>query len=500
MITRLQIDGFKNLVGVDIRFGPFTCIAGANAVGKSNLFDAIRFLSDLTSKTLVDAAKLVRSEGQSDSDIRDLFHRVGNTYANRMSFLVDMIIPKEGADDIGQVASAAITTVRYELELAYRQGDDLLHQGILEIMREELIPINTREAYKSIDYSTYSASLSPQDRDKIKAWQDSVIRGRRTAKLISTDGEGLERKISIHQDGSVGRVTKQKASQLPKTMLSITSASVAPTALVVKNEMQSWKMLQFEPSALRKSDGIHAVGGAKLGADGSHLPATLYRIHLENEKSGNIPDTYQALTNRLSELVSGVKYVSVDRDEKRGLLTLFLENRKGTSLPARTLSDGTLRFLALSIIELDSSMNEVICIEEPENGIYPEKIDALLRLLQDIATDVTWPVAEDNPLRQIIINTHSPTVVQQVPESSLLIADLREGIDERHLIFEKAVFEPLADTWRTKLQPDIGTVSLGKLLGYLNPVRTADIDNESVVRVVDREDVSEHSGLFVSQT
>ena len=45
MLTRLQVSGFKNL-DVDIRFGPFTCIAGANGTGKSNLFDAIQFLSE----------------------------------------------------------------------------------------------------------------------------------------------------------------------------------------------------------------------------------------------------------------------------------------------------------------------------------------------------------------------------------------------------------------------------------------------------------------------
>jgi AAA15 family ATPase/GTPase len=47
MLTRLKIDGFKNLLGVDVRFGPFTCIAGPNGVGKSNLFDAIQFLAAL---------------------------------------------------------------------------------------------------------------------------------------------------------------------------------------------------------------------------------------------------------------------------------------------------------------------------------------------------------------------------------------------------------------------------------------------------------------------
>ena len=58
MPTRLKVSGFKNLVDVDIQFGPFTCIAGANGVGKSNLFDAIRFLSALAEdQTLIEAAK-----------------------------------------------------------------------------------------------------------------------------------------------------------------------------------------------------------------------------------------------------------------------------------------------------------------------------------------------------------------------------------------------------------------------------------------------------------
>ncbi len=45
MLIRLKISGFKNLMDTDIRFGPFTCIAGANGVGKSNLFDAIPTIS-----------------------------------------------------------------------------------------------------------------------------------------------------------------------------------------------------------------------------------------------------------------------------------------------------------------------------------------------------------------------------------------------------------------------------------------------------------------------
>ncbi len=63
MLTRLKVSGFKNLVDVDVRFGPFTCVAGANGVGKSNLFDAIRFLSAIADCPLIEAALSVRDEG-----------------------------------------------------------------------------------------------------------------------------------------------------------------------------------------------------------------------------------------------------------------------------------------------------------------------------------------------------------------------------------------------------------------------------------------------------
>lgn len=62
MITRIKIDGFKSLLNTELYFGPFTCIAGTNAVGKSNFFDALMFLSKLSDNTLVEAAKSIRSE------------------------------------------------------------------------------------------------------------------------------------------------------------------------------------------------------------------------------------------------------------------------------------------------------------------------------------------------------------------------------------------------------------------------------------------------------
>ena len=84
MLTRLKVKGFKNLVDVDVWFGPFTCIAGANGVGKSNLFDAITFLSALADRPLMDAALSVRDEGGRTGDIRSLFNHVGSEFAEEI--------------------------------------------------------------------------------------------------------------------------------------------------------------------------------------------------------------------------------------------------------------------------------------------------------------------------------------------------------------------------------------------------------------------------------
>ena len=55
MLTRLEVDGFKNLVGFSAEFGPYTCIAGPNGTGKSNVFDAIHFLSLLADHSILEA-------------------------------------------------------------------------------------------------------------------------------------------------------------------------------------------------------------------------------------------------------------------------------------------------------------------------------------------------------------------------------------------------------------------------------------------------------------
>lgn len=485
MLTRLKVDGFKNLVDVDVRFGPFTCVAGVNGVGKSNLFDAIMFLSALANDSLLAAASSVRSEAGYTSDIRNLFHRAAEYYAPTMSLAAEMIIPHTGSDDLGQQVEASITLVRYSVSFKHRPDNGFRAAGSLELLTEELVHINLGEAPQHL--------LFPHT----ARWRKSAVMGRRTSPFISTEGEGAGRLIKLHQDGRSGRALSRLASSLPRTVLSIADTAENPTALLARREMQSWRMLQLEPSSLRKPDDFRT--SPRLANNGSHLPATLY--HLAHAGNGHTTSAvhsavdaqemadrlYSQVANRLAELIEDVHEVGIDSDEKRELLTLYVKDRQGTPYPARDLSDGTLRFLALAVLEQDPHMEGLLCLEEPENGIHPERIPAMLGLLRDIAVDTDLPLGNDNPLRQVIINTHSPAVVGEVGDSELLIAERREMFRDNRL-FKRALFSCLSDTWRTKAPERASTVSRGQLLAYLNPHVRESVSGRHP-RVIDRSDL-----------
>ncbi len=305
------------------------------------------------------------------------------------------------------------------------------------------------------------------------------------------------------------------AEKLPRTVLSNVNAAESATAVLARREMQSWRLLQLEPSALRAADLFTAP--RSIATNGAHLPATLARLaKLDiNPASGRVSARpshaavdqtealYARVANRLAELIEGVGSVRVDVDERRELLTVLLRDHSGTEHEARSLSDGTLRFLALAILESDADARGVLCLEEPENGIHPERISAILRLLQDLAVDPMEPVDGDNPLRQVIVNTHSPVVACEVPDQSLLVV-LPQTLRKGRQLVTVPVFRWLPGTWRERAFPAVPTVPLGRLISYLNPVDpTPALDLLSAAirgqerrggstRVIDREDIQQY--------
>lgn len=416
MLTRLKVHGFKNLAAVDVRFGPLTCITGPNGAGKSNLFDAIAFLSALADRPLYDAALSIRGASAADS----LFRRRGDTIESVMSFEAEMIVPSSGTDDLGQPAEAATTFLRYTLQLACRRSAAPPGGPRIEILAEDLSHIRVGDAHKHLLFP-HSAS----------AWRRSVVTGHagghRTAPFLSTEGEGETRVIRIHQDGETTSKSRTvRAAHLPRTVLSTASAVEGPTASLARAEMRSWRVLQLESSALRRSSPLSP--SATLAPDGAHLAAAVHRLAAEGPQ----------LAARLSELIGPVQSLEVDRDDVHDALTLWLTGADGARHRASALSGGALRFLALAVLELDPLAAGLLCIEEPEVSIHPDGIPALLQLLRRLAADPTRPAGPGNPLRQLIAITHSPALIAGMNDEDLLHVSLQPDV----------TFACLPGTWR----------------------------------------------------
>jgi hypothetical protein len=123
--------------------------------------------------------------------------------------------------------------------------------------------------------------------------------------------------------------------------------------------------------------------------------------------------------------------------------------RDGSVCPAQALPEGVLRLLALVTPALDSH-RALWCLEAPESSIFPPRLPALLQLLRTIPASARFPLGPENPLRQLIITTHAPALIRQVPADSLLLAGTH-GPAGGDRFAEAASFAGLRGTWRDRM-------------------------------------------------
>lgn len=124
MLLALTIKNFKSIREAHVRFGPFTCFIGHNGVGKSNLFDAIQFLSALTERDIADAATEVRHTSDGGYSPLDLVF--GRDPSRRIELSADMVVPPLVADDFGESAKPSPTLLTYTVRLRYVTESDRL--------------------------------------------------------------------------------------------------------------------------------------------------------------------------------------------------------------------------------------------------------------------------------------------------------------------------------------------------------------------------------------
>ena len=78
----------------------------------------------------------------------------------------------------------------------------------------------------------------------------------------------------------------------------------------------------------------------------------------------------------------------------------------GRDVPAQQASDGAILFLGVLALAHLPEPPPLLLIEEPENGIYPKRLEEVVRLLKQLVLR-----SDGDPFPQIILSTHSPYVL-----------------------------------------------------------------------------------------
>lgn len=345
MLTRLEIQGFRNLLDVDLRLGPVTVLVGRNGAGKSNLLAALRFLSLLARVPIADAISGLRRgtpltvlEGWTAPELR---------------LAAELFVEREVRDALGVAATASTSTLRYEVVLRRTEGGEAL-----ALASERLLPIRHTEAHR--------ATLPWASR----ALRDSCLTGRRAQPLISTEG-GY---VRVHHDGLSAR--RVRASGSPATVLCAAASAEYPTLLAARRALESISHLALpEAGAPRLAALASLSGGAERGT-----------FCLEEPAGGLHPE-------RIPELAALLRGASVDPSaavDARNPLRQVVCTTHSPMLVEALVRRDELVYLDLVSARRDGARGEVVvpryppgswrlAAASPEDELDPWKLSPYLR-------------------------------------------------------------------------------------------------------------------------
>lgn len=263
----------------------------------------------------------------------------------------------------------------------------------------------------------YSLAL---DRNPVSA----VVRERLVERGANTD-----LRVLVDQSRPDAHVFSETSSKLETLFLARNESTLASlhdihryrTAIALREGLGGWSFFNFEPTRIRYGRSPlsaftgfgpltqqHLRGqGSILDEDGANLPQALFEL------GRTAPDRLERIAESFRDIIprAGELHAEIPLDGRGAVLQL---SEQGFTDPFTQvdLSDGMLRILALLYLAHHPQPPSLICIEEPENGLYPRIIEALLDVLRGLSHT-----------SQVILTTHSVTLLNRLEPSEVIFAE-----------------------------------------------------------------------------
>lgn len=397
MLTRIKISGYKSLKEVEVNLSPLSLLIGPNAAGKSNFLDALQLLSKLvTSKTLKDA--------------------FDPPYRGK---------PLESFTFAGEGISGLLKEDRIRFSI---EADVKLSPSVVEAVDRQI---------KEMKRSTAHESKPDKEPKKLPTVREEHLRYRIEVEILPKSGFLRvvdEYLAALTQKGEPTRTRNPFLSRkgdrlhlrlegqahptyyerfLDHSILSLPHYPPHyPHLVAMRKELESWLFFYFEPrERMRAANPVKEV--RHIGLMGEELPAFL------NTLKALDPRQFKAVEKALHMIMPAIEGIDVDVNALGEVELRLIET--GTPIPARVLSEGTLRLLGLLALSGAKEPPSLIGFEEPENGIHPRRIKLIAELLR---------TRSSFGHTQYIVTTHSPLLPDLVADENVYVCRKRDGMTE----------------------------------------------------------------------
>ena len=182
----------------------------------------------------------------------------------------------------------------------------------------------------------------------------------------------------------------------------------------MKAYLNSFTVYHFhDTSASSPMRGLCPIGDNEcLRENGSNLAAYLYSLSLTDRKAF---DLIEATVRSIAPFFKRFD-LKPDRNLSGQISLEWQENDSDMYLNGYSFSDGTLRFIALSTLLLQSKLPQVIIIDEPELGLHPAAINKFATMVKRASLNC-----------QVILSTQSASLVNCFQPEDIIVVDRAEG-------------------------------------------------------------------------
>ncbi len=358
MLTRITIENFKSYCNAELPLATLTLLIGANASGKSNAIEALRFLSLL-------------AQGRRLDDILRWVHREDILVRGTM-----LDLTYDGTDTLalGCSLSNTLPWTDFRIGLSVKEGG-------MRIIEECVFGNHSTVPLYEVKHPAQGFS------HEVQVAYNNFARGGRKPTIACTDQQAI-----FTQFETPSRFHPGEARE---TIPDITGK--------LQQALQGTLFLDPNPSRMRTYSFIN---DKMLQNDGANLSSVLYDLCEVRDKKQSVLKFIRHLPE---QDIQDIRFLETPRREVMlQLIETFAGDERTRDAPI--LSDGTLRVLSVAAALLSAASGSLVVIEEIDNGVHPSRVEELLANIQQ--------TAKARELR-VLLTSHNPALFDALPMESV---------------------------------------------------------------------------------